>query len=204
MGGTHVEADAGAHAQPPALLRTGLRLERMALGAFDGCLREHRVTEESASTRTNAGKPFAAVDHYRETRVVTQTPRDQPDVAAASLIESDSVRMHLADPGNRLLDHCRVLHLRITAGYTRQAQVHLHQCVRRARAGRGDRGVSRGTAAAHDTERERAPRNHQKRSRSSRTGRQPARTQTGIRVVACRTGSAGRTATCRFVSPSSR
>ena len=54
VGGAHVDVHSGGDAQPPAPLDAGLCLELLAIGALDGCLGEHRVTEESAAAGSNA------------------------------------------------------------------------------------------------------------------------------------------------------
>src|SRR5690242_19135116 len=87
----YVNADPGAGAQPHATLRAGLRLERLAGGAQDGCFRQHRVTEESTTARSYAGQRLAVVDHLRETQVVAGPLGDQRDVTAARLVECDRV-----------------------------------------------------------------------------------------------------------------
>jgi hypothetical protein len=74
VGSAHVNADSGANTQPPAPLRAGLCLESLAVGALDGCLGEHRVTEESAAAWSDAGQGLAVVDHLRESQVVAGSP----------------------------------------------------------------------------------------------------------------------------------
>jgi hypothetical protein len=54
VGGAHVNVDSGGDAHPAAPLDAGLCLEVLAVGAHDGCLGEHRVTEESPAARSNA------------------------------------------------------------------------------------------------------------------------------------------------------
>jgi hypothetical protein len=54
VGGAHVDVGAGGDAQPPAPLDAGLSLEVLAVGAHNGCLGEHCVTEQSAAARSNA------------------------------------------------------------------------------------------------------------------------------------------------------
>src|SRR4051812_16482805 len=54
VGGADVGVDWGADAEPPAPLDAGLCLEVVVVAALDGCLGEHRVTEESAAARLDA------------------------------------------------------------------------------------------------------------------------------------------------------
>src|SRR5581483_11009023 len=132
VSGTHLDAKAGADAQPLAPLRARLGLERSTLAALDGCLGEHRVTEEPAAARENTRQGLAVVDHPREAQVVAGLPRDPGDVTAAGLVDGDGGWMSLTDTDHRVLDARRVIHLGIAAGDTGQAQIHLHQRVRRA------------------------------------------------------------------------
>jgi hypothetical protein len=74
VGGAHVDVDSRGDAQPPAPLDAGLCLEVLAVGPLDGCRGEHRLTEESAATGSNAAEALAAVNHPREAQVVTRPP----------------------------------------------------------------------------------------------------------------------------------
>jgi hypothetical protein len=85
--GAHVDADAGGDAQPPTPLDAGLRREVVAVGALDGRLCQHGVTEESAAARPDARKRLARGRHAREAQVVIRPPGDPSDVAAAGLVE---------------------------------------------------------------------------------------------------------------------
>ena len=53
MSGAHADVVVGGDTQPPALLDTGLRRERVALGFHDGCCGEHRVTDDGLDTKEN-------------------------------------------------------------------------------------------------------------------------------------------------------
>ena len=116
--GAHVDAHSRADAQPDAPLGAGLRLERPALGAPDGCLRQHRVPEEPAPARADARERPAVVDHPREAPVITRPPRDQCDVRSAGLAQGDRVGMRLTDPGHRVLESRRIIDLPIAAADT--------------------------------------------------------------------------------------
>jgi len=156
VGGADVDLDAGCDAQPPAPLGAGLRLEVSAVGAFDGCLGQHRVAEEPAAARSDAAQSLAAIDHAREAQVVPGPPGDAGDVSSARLVERDRVRVRIANPRHGLLHHGGVRRLAVAAGQTGQAQVHLHQRVRRA----GRRHGPRGSAAAGHGQHERATHRH--------------------------------------------
>ena len=159
VGGAHVDADSGADAQPPAPLAPGLRLEVVAVGALDRRLGEHRVTEGAAAARSDAGEGLARDGHRREAQVVARPPGDPSDVTAAGLVERHRVRVRGADPRRRHLHAGRVGHLAVAAGEPGQAQVHLHQRVRRRRASyafvRRD-ARARGSAGARHGQDERA------------------------------------------------
>src|SRR5215207_9006135 len=134
---------------------TTASLEVVVGGALDGCPGEHRVTEESAAARLDAVQRLPEVDHPREPQVVSGPPGDLRDVASAGLVHGDRVRAGLTDPGYCLVDYGWICRLAVAAGQTGQAQVHLHQPVRRART-RWRRARRRGTAAARQGEGERA------------------------------------------------
>src|SRR4051794_41866 len=51
VGGAHVNVDSGCDTQPPTPLDPRLCFEGAAVCALNGCLGEHRVTEESAAGR---------------------------------------------------------------------------------------------------------------------------------------------------------
>jgi hypothetical protein len=156
VGGAHVDVDAGRDAQPAAPLDAGLCREVLVVGARDARLREHRVAEQPATARVHAAERHTAVDHPREAQVVAGPPRDQRDVALARLVERDRVRAGCTHPGQCLLDHRRVRRPAVAAGQAGQAQVHLHQGVRRAcprRYARGSTAPRRQAGdqcAAHD------------------------------------------------------
>src|SRR3954470_3837664 len=122
MAGADVDVDPGGDAQPTAPLDAGLGREVLALGALDGRLGQHRVTEEPAAARSDTAEAPAEVEHPREAQVVTGTPGDPRDVTPAGLVEGDRVGPRFADPGRRLLDHRRVGDLAVAAGQTGQAE----------------------------------------------------------------------------------
>ena len=168
----------------------------MAVGALDGCPGEHRVTEQSPATRSDAGKRLAVVDDAREAHVVTGPPGDQRDVTAAGLVEGDRVRVRFTDPCDCLLHHPRIAHLGVAAGQTGEAQVHLHQCVRRARP-RCRRGRPRGSAAGRRHEGERAPqRRKQHGRRTPRTGGARDGPDVHVPSTVCRGRDGGDGSTC--------
>jgi hypothetical protein len=130
----------------------GLCIEVVVVGALDGCPGQHRVTEEPAAARSDAGQGPAVIDHPREARLVTGPPGDQRDVIPSRLAAGDRVRASVTDPGHRLRQHGRICHLGVAAGQAREAHVPLHQGVRRARR----RRRARGSAATGRGEDERA------------------------------------------------
>ena len=130
VGGAHVDAGAGGHAQPPAPLDVLLRIEVVCFGARDGRRAQHRVAEETAAARPDAGQRHAEVDHPREAQVVPRAPRDLSCVPAARLVERDRIGPRIADPRGCLVHHGRVVATRQPG----QAEVHLHE--REARVGR--------------------------------------------------------------------
>jgi hypothetical protein len=131
----------------------------MAVAVHDGGPGEDRVAEAPAAARPDAAQRAGGGAHRREAQVVAGLTRDPRDVAAAGLVDGDRVRARGADPGGGVVHAGRIGHPAEAAGEARQAQVHLHQRVRRdvprrdaqrrgrlAAAGQGDghRAGSRG------------------------------------------------------------
>jgi hypothetical protein len=125
------DVDLRGHTEPAAPLEAGLCLEVLAFGTLDGRPGEHRDTEQPAVARSHAAEALAAVDHPREARVVPGPSRDPQDVPLARLVERDRIRACFTDSIHCLVQHGEV----VAARKTRQAQVHLHQRVGRARSG---------------------------------------------------------------------